>query len=512
MSRRTVLILLLFIIVVGIGLRSYQLTSRSLWFDEAFSWRLVQFSYSEMIARDATDVHPPLYYILLKAWSTIFATSLLSLRSFSIFFAALTLLATYLFTSQSFRSPPAGLLATALLALAGWQIQFAWEARMYTLGTALLLLSSWQLILAIRTRKLTNWILYALLTSALSYVHYYAFFSIAAQFIFIAGYILVVTKGRIGEILQSRLAWQSIGALVLLILLFIPWLPTFLAQNSQVQQSYWIPGIGGWSIPDTFYRMFAPTPGIPSHTGLGWITLAILPIASTFIGLILLVSTNNQGKISSPHSSDASWLVFCSATVPFALSILLSFIGQSLYQDRFFVFAHLFIIIALAVLLTRLPLKTLRITTIVLALTASLVAYISYWQQMSITTKPGARAATTAIVERLNNNEPIVVSSPFIYFSILHYATEEHRLLNTPKLYSETGELAHFAGGPILQQSDIIGSSIFKSTDQLWIVDTTGFGSSRLTLPDNWQQTTSLSFPEVFDHQGEVIVSHYIKR
>lgn len=504
--RRTIWLLLLLIILIGLGLRTYQLTSRSLWFDEAFSWRLIQFPVQEMIARDATDVHPPLYYLLLKGWSVVFATSLLSLRSFSVLMAGLTILGGYLFTALALRSRAAGLLAALLLALSGWQIQFSWEARMYTLGTFFVLLSSWFLLGAIRHHRWFYWLGYSLATAALLYIHYYALFSIAAQLIFIVGYLVISTKGRIGEILQWPLFWSAVVSFLVILLLFLPWLPTFIAQNSQVQASYWIPAIGGWSIPDTFYRMFAPTSAIPTHTGLVWIILALLPITATILGLILLVLPPIFP--TRFYARDSAWLIFCSVVTPFVASIILSFLGQSLYQDRFFVFAHIFIICGLAALLMRFPFRRARLFLIMLVVGGFLVADMTYWRELAIPQHPGARGALAAVAQQFKPSDRIIASSPFIYFAALHYAQEEHQLPD-PKLYSETYQLSHFAGGPILVNEDIVGPALFDQTDNLWVVDTTGFGASSLTVPSDWRLVSTQSFPEVFAHQGDVIISYY---
>src|SRR3990167_970423 len=123
MIRRQTAGLLGVIVLLGVALRSYHLGARSLWFDEAFSWRLIQFPLPEMLTRAAADVHPPLYYLLLKAWAFVFASSLLSLRSFSVVFAAASIATAYLFTSYATRSRGTGLLAACLLALSGFQIQ-----------------------------------------------------------------------------------------------------------------------------------------------------------------------------------------------------------------------------------------------------------------------------------------------------------------------------------------------------------------------------------------------------
>ncbi|MDP3997508.1 MAG: glycosyltransferase family 39 protein [bacterium] len=512
--KRTISIwLLLLIIIGGAGVRSYQLTSRSLWFDEAFSWRLIQFPVDEMITRAIADVHPPLYYLLLRTWSIVFGSSLLSLRSFSVTCAAGTIAAAYLFTAYAFRSRRAGLLAATLLAVSGFQIQYAWEARMYTLGTFLLLLSSWLLLHALRSapQRIAWWLAWAMITAAFAYTHYYSFFSIVAQVIFIGGYIVFKTRGRIGEILQWRLFWYALISGLAIIILLIPWLPAFWRQNSQVQASYWIPPIGGWSIPDTFYRLFAPTPGIPAHQGLGWIALALLPIILTILGWLYLL--RRACTVSRSGHSDAWWTVLLGGAVPFLISIILSFVGQSLYQDRFFVFADIFILIALAVIISGLTWRWLRWPVCTLAVIGLAAGYAHYWLQLDIPHKPGAYAATSLVAAEQHNGEPVIVSSPFIYFAVLYYAQKDFAISPLPQLYSETGELAHFAGGPILAPRDITGPDIFNTNEStLWIVDTSGFGGTKMTLPDNWRAESSFVFPEVFGYQGEVFVTKYQKQ
>ena len=530
MSRRTLILLLLVIIAIGVAGRSFELTARSLWFDEAFSWRLIQFPLPEMVARDAADVHPPLYYILLQWWSTVFGSSLLALRAFSVALAGATIAAMYLFVKEAAQSRPVGLLAAALLAVSGWQMQFAWEARMYTVGTALVLLSSWLLLKAVRQQpsRLSWWVLYGLAGAALAYVHYYAFFSIAAQVLFLLGYVLATTRWRIGELLQWRTFWHAVVAGGVMALAYLPWIPTFLKQNAQVQDAFWIPAIQGWSIPDTFYRFFAPTPGIPCHDTVPCVIVALVPISLTLLGLVTLLLTvwwrraersfNREAVTKSWTVWDANWLVFLSAVVPFGLSIVLSFVGQSLYQDRFFVFAHLFIVAALALLIGRLPGRVIRRGVAALVLAGFVLATMSFWRQLDIPNKPGAQAVSGHIYSRLADEPvPVVVSSPFVYFAILHYAVEDYGVAaddtTLPRLYSETGEFLHFAGGPILTEADFVGPEVFTGeADELWVVDTTGFGETHLPLPSSWLATDSVTHPEVFMHQGDVTATKYVRK
>ena len=196
--------------------------------------------------------------------------------------------------------------------------------------------------------------------------------------------------------------------------------------------------------------------------------------------------------------------------IPFCIAVILSTVGQSLYQDRFFVFAHLFIVIGLAELISRIRHNRLRVTFTTLAVLGFCFAFTSFWQELSITSKPGAQAAARDLYEQRDDMAPIIVSSPFIYFSILHYAQEEYGD-SSPKLYSETGELSHFAGGPILTKDTIVGPNVFEEHDEIWVVDTTGFGSSKIQLPPQWSVEHSNAYPEVFAHQADIFVSRYTR-
>jgi mannosyltransferase len=165
-SRRSALALLALIVIAGLALRTYRLTDRSIWFDEAWSWRLAQFPLPEMLTRIGHDVHPPLYYLLLKAWMCCCGASLRALRSLSVLLGGVTLVGVYLFAVAAFsddgkalsKGRGIGLLAAALVAVSVFQVRYAWEARMYTLGTALAALSSWALFRALHaTRHPRRW-------------------------------------------------------------------------------------------------------------------------------------------------------------------------------------------------------------------------------------------------------------------------------------------------------------------------------------------------------------------
>ncbi len=51
------------LVLLGLLLRLPYLTERSLWFDEACSWRTASFGLAEMLDHVRQNVHPPLYYL-----------------------------------------------------------------------------------------------------------------------------------------------------------------------------------------------------------------------------------------------------------------------------------------------------------------------------------------------------------------------------------------------------------------------------------------------------------------
>jgi hypothetical protein len=54
------------------------------WFDESYTIALISHDFSEIVQIDAKDVHPVLYYFLLKIVTSIFGNSILIARLFSV--------------------------------------------------------------------------------------------------------------------------------------------------------------------------------------------------------------------------------------------------------------------------------------------------------------------------------------------------------------------------------------------------------------------------------------------
>src|SRR5262249_49272199 len=147
----------------------------------------------------------------------------------------MTIIGMYLFAAEVFgekkseagrtKGRAIGLLVAALVALSVFQIRYAWEVRMYTLGTALTAFSSWALFRALRdtTHAPQQWIRYGLITLLLIYTHHYALFSIAAQGVFTLGYFLVQARGNVLAVVRSSSFRQALLAAGLVGVGWLPW-------------------------------------------------------------------------------------------------------------------------------------------------------------------------------------------------------------------------------------------------------------------------------------------------
>lgn len=111
--------------------------NQSLWMDEAISGVVVKNYDLSYIWNNFPlgDTHPPLYYILLKIWTSFFGFSDVALRMPSVIFGSLLVLVVFLI-SRALKIKNS-LVPAFLTATSGLLIYYSQEARMYSLSTLL---------------------------------------------------------------------------------------------------------------------------------------------------------------------------------------------------------------------------------------------------------------------------------------------------------------------------------------------------------------------------------------
>lgn len=203
------------ILLLAAGLRWVGLDAHSLWHDEGNSLRLAERSVPDLIEATSHDIHPPGYYLALKAWITLVGTSELGLRSLSVYWGLLAVAATW-GVGHRLYGWQAGAIAALLVALNPFVVYYSQEARMYAQLGAVSILSLWVLLRWLDSRQ-HRWGIALLLLNTLGlYTHYTYPLTMVAQ----GAYFLWRWR-------DSRWGlWPYAIANVTTIALFLPWLPT----------------------------------------------------------------------------------------------------------------------------------------------------------------------------------------------------------------------------------------------------------------------------------------------
>lgn len=492
---------LLLILVWATILRFFNNTAVSLWHDEAFSALYIKYSWAEMLDRIILDVHPPLYYYVLRLWSYVFGHSLLSLRGMSILFGVLTVWAGYLFVKKAFRNQNLALLAALFLAINPFQIQYALEARMYTLGTFLLMISSWLLLRALESRRKRDWIYYGLAAVACFYTHYYLLFSVIAQGVY-ALYIIFRRGDWRGNYKDNQLINLMLAG-ALAVLLYVPWLPTLMEQLARVQGGYWIQGMDGWAVPGTIWKIALGGQGM-NRTAL---------VIAVLLAITLLVYFIRK------YRDQEKWLIVAGIIIPFLAAVLLS-IKNDIYLDRYFVFASLSFSILIALALAAIPKKLWSRTLIVIFVVMTTYAFWQNWKELGVKDfgsnlikKPGMAAAAKHINERARENERVYVGSSLIYFTFKYY----NETGVEPKLISGSPlkDIPHYAGTAILKEDNLVLESFifnrdnYKPNDIVWLVWTTGWGGHKPNVPGGWVGISEQSWQDTPGFKGNIYITQY---
>lgn len=216
MSKSAQIAILTAILLLAAGTRILHITQQSLWIDEGITYFNIQ-SPDLIRTLAQTDVHPPLYFALLKGWIGLAGGSVLSMRMFSALFSILAValvvpLAKIINREQPwFRHPSVPILAALMLTLSDPDVVLAQDVRMYTLRTVLVILS---MIFYLRwTRRMTAWraALWMLPSVAMLYTQYQS------------GYILVVQGLHALLFLRGHVRRNAVAILFLIGALFLPW-------------------------------------------------------------------------------------------------------------------------------------------------------------------------------------------------------------------------------------------------------------------------------------------------
>jgi uncharacterized membrane protein len=389
----------LYIILCAVNLR------QSVWFDESYGAYLTRFSFGEIWEMTAVDVHPPLYYFLLKLWTMLFGHTDFGMRFMSVFLGAIAIVFAWQWLKRKFGVKPA-LLATLLMAISPMMIRYGQEMRMYTLAMAIIFGATYVLQLAIDTKKRRYWVVYGVLMALGMWTHYFVALIFLAHLVYL---IYIYRK----KIFQKNII-LSYG---LAVALYVPWLPAFLMQANEVQQGFWIGNTELVTITDYFAMttLYRETAGI-----IDWLVPLMLAI---FGGLIFLVRKLDK----------KSMLLKIMAFVPPVLLLLISMPPLTpMFVDRYVVYSMicLSLVVGVGIMTIRFKRKAVPFVIAILFIGASVAGVANVYSLGNYNFVTNSRSDAKALFEYVALNsepgQPIISNSEWLYYDLAFYGNEQN--------------------------------------------------------------------------------------
>lgn len=351
-SRRN-LICLAVILVVAATVRFCGITFDSLWLDESYQSMvgacgrgapnllspsqqpfIFRFekpaSLAEVTAnfRKVDPLCPPLYAVALNRWMTLFGDCDAAIRSLSVFFSLLSLLLVFAIGTMLF-GVEAGLAAAFVQAVSPFDVHYAQEARMYSLVACMSALSTGSLFCLLFGNRLGHRVqgnavaqspappltmsaaeqprglvtaikamvlpaaltlCYAASTSALINSHYTGLFIVFFQMVLAGSTVLSTRNWKTGA--------QVAVSYLLVLVLWLPWLPMFLESASSRKESFYVVREASLTWPlyallfkiPVNWNIFLSGPRVGGYALAIYVTSALALVSSAVAGLSALVS------------------------------------------------------------------------------------------------------------------------------------------------------------------------------------------------------------------------------
>jgi mannosyltransferase len=337
-------ILLLLVSLIGASLRFYNLGAKSLWFDE-----LAQVTISKTIIHDLSlpqmgflqgmwwELSPPLDYFITH-FMLVFGSSEWILRLPAAIFGVLSILAIFLLAKELF-GVPVGLISAFLLSISPMHIWYSQEVRVYSLFMFLTILSFLFFYQITKKDNIWYWIPLTITNLALIYTHYFGFFVILIQ-----GIYLLLRFFRNRNTATKRISLQNKNLKTLLIyiisfqialLFFIPWLDIFRFQTSDFRK----PLDYGLQPNVEFFNSIVQAFSSFNSPGSAGLILTILFFFFFIIGVLWMIRKD----------SDAGILILIWIFLPILLLFFLTLVrGQPSTTTRNFIFILPVILILIA--------------------------------------------------------------------------------------------------------------------------------------------------------------------
>jgi hypothetical protein len=392
--------------IIALGSR-FALLHKSIRLDEAQSLWQTDHSYRALLQTVAKDVHVPLYHLVLRTWRLVLGPDIETARLLSLVFLLASVPVFYV-VARKLLSRPWALLALVVFSCSPFVQWYGNEARMYSMLVFVTLVSQYFFLSVVTTGRTSAWIGYAASAVVGAYVHYFFFFVLVAQ-----GLFLLALSRRLPRAALVRMA----GVALLVGAAITPWLLYFRANGSA---SGTRPSLAAPSSVDysNVYSQFAfgfQSDAINTAVVQAWPLLVLAALAGVRIG-------------SKPGRAMAYMIV--AAFVPVLLAFVVSHLVTPFFLSRYMIPALpalLIVVVRFLSNLTRPVARTLAVALLALTVTGTIVQAASPETPVQEDYRAAARLADAA-----SPSDVVVLSSPITIYPFEYYYDGPARVTTLP--------------------------------------------------------------------------------
>ncbi|MEE1219978.1 MAG: hypothetical protein U0L20_08660 [Ruminococcus sp.] len=207
--------------------------NNNLWFDEAFTLSLIQHDFPQMIEIIKTDMHPPLYFISLKAFCMLFGYSIPVTKLFSVIGYIATLSLGITIIRRNFSAEIAVFYMVVIGAIP-MSLYFSVQQRSYQWCVFFVTLCFIETLLFLKNPKKLHGIIIVVAGLAAAYNHFYALLAIGIVLCFLNFYVIIKMREQIITVIIVD---------VCMVAGYLPWLLVLYHQVSDASNNFWLKGV-----------------------------------------------------------------------------------------------------------------------------------------------------------------------------------------------------------------------------------------------------------------------------
>ena len=422
----------------------------NIWYDESYTVAMVTHTFSEIWEIGAKDVHPVLYYYIIKIVSLIFGSNILIYRLFSVLPMVIILILGYTHIRKDF-GEKTGILFSFIMAVFPVMARYAVEIRMYSWAMLFVTITA---IYGYRLYKdrftIKNLIIFGIFSLAGAYTHYYGLMASGIINLIIFAYLIKNVKLKKKETVQFTIC------AVLQVLLYIPWLLIFLSQvDSVATNGFWITLSFPYTLIDVISLQLA-SPHVNKY-------VAFTIMICIFIYIFYLIYRTRKEKVDiKPGILSIS--VYLAVTLS---ALILSILVVPILQDRYLLVVTGLLGFFIAFFMSK---ERNKYITIAICIILLIISAYNMVQTMLVNYSDDNAEMLKYVADNLEDEDSFLIYNDEIAgFAISVRYLEHNQYFHDTNNWGAGGAYNSF--GPNLVRDSNLNNIIEQSSGRIWIIN-----------------------------------------